>query len=123
MWVTTRGNPNGDPKDNPNSLIEVDTEQYPELAWVGNEPHSYGYANRSQRSSTWSNIYLEGAFDQGTVYVVQTDQVYVYNFDTEAWDLRTDRTIPGDLGVLKQIDNPFNGDQFIINIDGSVDKK
>lgn len=123
MWVTTRGNPNGDPKDNPNSLIEVNTEEYPELAWVGNEPHSYGYANRSQPKSTWSNIYLEGAFDQGTVYVVQTDQVYVYNFDTEVWELRVDRTIPGDLGVLKQIDNPINSDQFVINIDGSVDKK
>ena len=107
-------------EDNPNSIININTGNYPELAWVGANKLAFGYGCQSQDDAYFADIEIEGGLLNDTIFVASTDSVYKYNYDTGEWDLAEGETVQSRLGKRIDIVNPNTGKKYVVDINGNL---
>tara|TARA_B000000565_G_scaffold255758_1_gene237663 strand:- start:131797 stop:132837 length:1041 start_codon:yes stop_codon:yes gene_type:complete len=110
-----------DPSEyNPNSIININTSNYPELAWVGANELAFGYGCQSQDDAYFANIEIEGGLLNDTIFVASTNSVYKYNYDTGEWDIVEGETVQSRLGNRIDIVNPNTGKKYVVDINGNL---
>ena len=88
------------------SKLEIDLNNYPELAWAL-EPMPYGYACHSQQYSTYSNVVFEGGINANEIFDFALNCTWEYI--SGSWVKNTSKTIQSVLGYPRTITNPDNG--------------
>jgi hypothetical protein len=104
--IRISGSPWGSTTINPASLIEVDLNDFPNLAWAV-DGASYGYAALSQANALWSNVTFEGGLANEVLDPVNNR---VYTFNGSSWVIQPSTvTIQSVLGYPRTVTNPETG--------------
>lgn len=88
------------------SKLEIDLNNYPELAWAL-EKCPYGYACQSQQYSTYSNVVFEGGMNANEIF--DFDLNCTWEYVGGVWTKNTSKTIQSALGYPRTVINPENG--------------
>jgi hypothetical protein len=96
---------------NPNSLIEIDLNDYSNLRWAKGAC-SYGYANQSQDDSTFESVTFDGGEDKSSLYDFENNTVWIYSGGS--WSKKSGATIQSELGYPRTVRNPNTGQTFRI---------
>jgi hypothetical protein len=93
------------------SKIEIDLNDYPELAWAL-DPCAYGYACHSQQYSTYENVIFEGGINTTEIFDFQLNCVWEYLGGV--WTKHPTKTIQSVLGYPRTVTNTENSKTYRI---------